>query len=84
MLEARELCVCEVREVLDLSNSTVKHLSVLRDADLILDRKDGKWSITRLNEQSNNSFVRLTACPGQEFFSDDEQVSQDRKEAAES
>ena len=44
MLEARELCVCEVREVLDLSNSTVsKHLSVLRDADLILDRKDGKW-----------------------------------------
>ena len=42
MLE-RELCLCEVREVLNLSNSTVsKHLSILRDAGLVLDSKNGK------------------------------------------
>lgn len=80
MLEARELCVCEVREVLDLSNSTVsKHLSILRDADLILDRKDGKWVNYRLNERSTNSFVRSQLALVKDSLSDDEQVSLDRK-----
>jgi ArsR family transcriptional regulator len=52
MLEHRELCVCEIRSVLELSNSTVsEHLGLLRDAGLILDRKDGKWVNYRLNDQ---------------------------------
>ena len=42
MLEQRRLCVCEITEVLKLASSTVsKHLSILRDAELILDEKDG-------------------------------------------
>jgi len=80
MLEERELCVCEVREVLDLSNSTVsKHLSILRDAELILDGKDGKWVNYRLNERSSNSFVRSQLALLKIAFSDDAQVSLDRK-----
>jgi ArsR family transcriptional regulator len=52
MLEQREMCVCEIRSVLDLSNSTVsEHLTVLKEAGLILDRKDGKWVNYRLNDQ---------------------------------
>jgi len=44
MLEVRELCVCEITEILNLAASTVsKHLSLLRDAEFILDRKEGKW-----------------------------------------
>ncbi|MBI9070925.1 MAG: winged helix-turn-helix transcriptional regulator [Melioribacteraceae bacterium] len=44
MLENKELCVCEISDVLKLANSTVsKHLSILRDAGLISDFKDGKW-----------------------------------------
>jgi len=51
MLEIKPLCVCEITEVLDLANSTVsKHLSILRDADLILDEKDGKWVNYALNK----------------------------------
>ena len=50
MLEVRPLCVCEITEILQLANSTVsKHLSILRDADLILDEKDGKWVNYSLN-----------------------------------
>ena len=80
MLEAGELCVCEVREVLDLSNSTVsKHLSILRDADLIVDAKDGKWVNYRLNDRSNSSFVRSQLGLVKSSFSDDEQVLLDRK-----
>jgi ArsR family transcriptional regulator, arsenate/arsenite/antimonite-responsive transcriptional repressor len=59
MLEGRELCVCEVRAVLDLSVSTVsKHLTILRDADLISDHKDGKWVNYRLNKRADSRFTR--------------------------
>jgi len=44
MLEVKPLCVCEITEALHLATSTVsKHLSILRDAGFIIDKKDGKW-----------------------------------------
>jgi ArsR family transcriptional regulator, arsenate/arsenite/antimonite-responsive transcriptional repressor len=80
MLEERELCVCEVREVLDLSNSTVsKHLSILRDADLIVDSKDGKWVNYQLNGRSDKKFVRSLLASLHDSFKDDEDVRTDRK-----
>jgi ArsR family transcriptional regulator len=59
MLEIKPLCVCEITEVLELATSTVsKHLSILRDVELIIDEKDGKWVIYRLNHQENNEYVK--------------------------
>ena len=44
MLEGGELCVCQIIAVLALSPSTVsKHLSLLKSAGLVLDRKEKKW-----------------------------------------
>jgi ArsR family transcriptional regulator len=44
MLEVKPMCVCEITSVLDLAPSTVsKHLSLLQDAGLIEDTKDGRW-----------------------------------------
>jgi len=44
MLEVKSMCVCEITEALDLAPSTVsKHLSLLNDAGLIQDQKEGKW-----------------------------------------
>lgn len=58
MLGIRELCVCEITEVLQLAPSTVsKHLSILRDADLILDEKVGKWVNYHLNASINDEYV---------------------------
>jgi ArsR family transcriptional regulator len=49
MLEGRELCVCQVIELLALAPSTVsKHLSILKQARLIDGRKDGRWMYYRL------------------------------------
>lgn len=43
-LEERELCVCQLIDMLGLSPSTVsKHLSILRNARLINGRKEGRW-----------------------------------------
>lgn len=44
MLEVKPMCVCEVTAILGLAQSSVsRHLSILRDAGLIADEKDGLW-----------------------------------------
>jgi ArsR family transcriptional regulator len=49
MLDGRELCVCQVFELLELAPSTVsKHLAILKQARLIEGRKDGRWMYYRL------------------------------------
>ena len=59
MLEVRPLCVCEIREILGLANSTVsKHLSILRDTEFIIDIKDGKWVDYQLNMNITNKYTK--------------------------
>jgi len=80
MLEVKELCVCEVREILALSTSTVsQHLSLLRDADLILDAKEGKWVNYRLNDKPEGQLVEAQLALLRNSFNDDDQVCSDRK-----
>jgi ArsR family transcriptional regulator len=51
LLKEGELCVCELTTALSTSQSTVSHhLSVLKNAGLIKERKEGKWSYFRLSE----------------------------------
>ena len=48
-LKGRELCVCQIIELLGLAPSTVsKHMSILRQARLVEGRKDGLWMYYRL------------------------------------
>src|SRR5512140_813173 len=76
MLEAGELCLCEVREVLNLSSSSVsKHLTILRDAGLILDRKDGRWVNFRLNTAANG-LARSLLSVLKNGLADEKQIAQ--------
>ena len=80
MMLERELCLCEVREVLNLSNSTVsKHLSILRDAGLVLDSKNGKWVNFRINDKADQHLVRSAIRMVETSFGDDETVRSDLK-----
>ena len=48
-LKGRELCVCQLIELLQLAPSTVsKHLSILRNARMTDSRKQGRWMYYRL------------------------------------
>jgi len=48
-LDGRELCVCQIIELLELAPSTVsKHMSVLANARLIEGRQEGRWRFYRL------------------------------------
>ena len=49
LLKDRELCVCQITEVLSLAPSTVsKHMSILKQAGLVQMRKEGRWAYYRL------------------------------------
>lgn len=48
-----ELCVCQVTEILGLAPSTIsEHLSLLRRAGVIAERKVGKWVFYSLAQDS--------------------------------
>lgn len=51
-LRERELCACQLAELLQLADSTTsKHMSILRRARLVSVRRDGRWSyFRRINE----------------------------------
>jgi ArsR family transcriptional regulator, arsenate/arsenite/antimonite-responsive transcriptional repressor len=45
-----ELCVCELVDALEISQSTLSgHLQVLRQTDLVTTRKEGRWIYYALN-----------------------------------
>lgn len=44
LLLDRELCVCDLMEVLQLPQSTIsRHMSLMKAAGLVRDRRCGKW-----------------------------------------
>ncbi len=59
MLEKKPLCVCEITAILNLATSTVsKHLYLLREADLIIDEKEGKWVNYKLNPEPVQIYIQ--------------------------
>lgn len=59
MLEGGELCACQIVAALSLSQSTVsRHLSLLRAAGLVEERKEGRWVHFRLAETTINPYAQ--------------------------
>jgi len=59
LLERGPLCVCQVQAVLGLAPSTVsKHLTLLRAAGLVSDRRDGRWIHYALAAEERNPYAR--------------------------
>ena len=79
MLQKKSLCVCEIKDVLKLATSTVsKHLSILREAGLIVDWKDGKWINYKINPDPD-SLAANALLYTQMQIEDDETIKNDRK-----
>jgi ArsR family transcriptional regulator, arsenate/arsenite/antimonite-responsive transcriptional repressor len=50
LLRGGELCVCQINSVVGMATSTVsEHLTELRRAGLLVERKDGRWVYYALN-----------------------------------
>jgi ArsR family transcriptional regulator len=64
LLEKGELCVCDIVAALDMVQPKVSfHLSTLKEAGFIKDRKQGKWTHYSLNEKDLfRRMLLLSAC----------------------
>jgi arsenate reductase/ArsR family transcriptional regulator len=59
LLAGGELCVCQIQAVLGIAPSTVsKHLSILKFAGLVEDRREGKWIHYRISTAADNPHAR--------------------------
>ena len=62
LLSRRELCVCQIVEVLGTGQSKVsRHLAHLRHAGLVSDRREGLWIYYSLTQPSGRLHGQLTA-----------------------
>lgn len=62
VMAERELCVCEITPLFDVSESAISHaLSTLEEADLVTKRKDGRW---RKYRATNRASAVLTVLDG--------------------
>lgn len=53
MLRGGERCVCDLQDALDAAQSRLSfHLKVLREAGLVSDRREGRWSYYRLHVEA--------------------------------
>ena len=52
-LRLGERCVCDLTDVLDAAQSRLSfHLKVLKEADLVTDRREGRWMYYTLNPET--------------------------------
>ena len=60
MLGLKELCVCEIKELLGLAQSTVsKHMKILEEAGLVDYHKEGSWIIYHLSQGRESDYAKV-------------------------
>ena len=79
-LQTKVLCVCEIRELLQLANSTVsQHLKILKEAGFIAEQKDGKWVNYKINLNPTDERVIAILTSLDFWISDEEAIIKDKK-----
>ena len=79
MLEPGELCVCQITAILGLAPATVsKHLSLLKLAGLLSQRKEGRWVFYRLSQHDNNPYAPPVLGLMQKILDDDPVIAEDK------
>jgi ArsR family transcriptional regulator len=68
LLLGKDLCVCELTYVLEMSQSRISHqLRLLRDSNLVEDKREGRWIIYTIPQRVREDlepFLRRFAGPG--------------------
>jgi DNA-binding transcriptional ArsR family regulator len=79
-LEGRELCVCQIIELLELAPSTVsKHMAILKQARLVGARKEGRWMYYRLADERAPNEAKEVLAWVKKSLSQDERIAKDVK-----
>jgi ArsR family transcriptional regulator, arsenate/arsenite/antimonite-responsive transcriptional repressor len=80
-LGPKELCVCQIVELLGLAPSTVsKHMAILKQARLLDSRKEGRWMFYRLAEDEAPVEAEAMTSLVSRLLGDDPRVREDAKQ----
>ena len=76
MLQHKSMCVCELRELLQVSQPTVsKHLKILERAGLVNSKKDGLWVDYFLADGSDSPYAGSLLGNLRHWMETDEEIS---------
>lgn len=79
-LQSKVLCVCEIRGLLELANSTVsQHLKILREAGFIVESKNGKWVNYSINPNPSDSRISTILTSLDFWINDEDSIIADKK-----
>jgi ArsR family transcriptional regulator, arsenate/arsenite/antimonite-responsive transcriptional repressor len=77
LLGRKELCVCELQDLVGLAQSTVsKHMKLLEEAGLVNFRKDGSWIIYQLSNGEESAYARVMLTNLSDWLDDDPQLQE--------
>jgi ArsR family transcriptional regulator len=80
MLQHKKMCVCELSAVLGVSQPSVsRHLSLMKDAGLVKDERNGPWIDYGLCEENINHYAPVLQSHLGEWINNDNQVKEDLK-----
>jgi len=84
LLQQRELCVCELMQALNMTQSRVsRNLGILKDAGLVRDRRDGLWVHYSLNKESFNIYAGPLLRLLRDWANNDEVILEDLRALSE-
>ena len=76
MLQHKMMCVCEMREALQVAQPTVsKHMKLLEDAGLVNSQKDGIWVNYHLADGASSPYVATVLGNLKHWLEDDPEIS---------
>ena len=78
-LQTKSLCVCEIRELLQLANSTVsQHLKILKEKDFLIEEKNRKWINYMLNPRPIDKRIKNILSSLDYWISEDDTFIKDK------
>ena len=79
LLSEGELCVCEIMQALEISQSRAsRNLGILKEAGLLADRRDGQWVHYSLSKEAITDYAPLLELLNN-FLNDDRTVLRDKE-----
>ncbi len=80
MLEVKKMCVCELSAALGITQPSVsKHLSILKNAGLVLDERNCQWIDYTLCDEKINPYAPVIQSQLRQWLCNDSIVQKDLK-----
>ena len=80
MLQHKRMCVCELSAALGITRPSVsRHLSLMKDAGLVEDERNGPWIDYSLCEEKINQYAPVIQSNLKEWVNDDPKIKEDIK-----